>query len=158
VSETGAGNSGAGRDVTDDPAFPEWLSATLKAAQAAGEPIQFVNIWDSNGGGNYAFTGAGANKPLEAAAWSRYFGAQSNATLMVVAPAIIGLTAATDTGTTSSDGITGDTCPTVMGIAAPGSTITLVDSNGATLGTAAVTTAATWSIAIGSALAQGHIH
>ena len=75
IPETGAGNSNAGTDVSDDAAYPQWLAQQLATAQAGGEKISFVNIWDSNGGGNYEFTSAADNKPLEAAAWAKYFGA-----------------------------------------------------------------------------------
>ncbi len=74
LPETGAGNSNSGTDVTDDAAFPEWLSQQLATAQASGVTIVFVNPWDSNGGGNYEFSRAGDGKPAEAAAWARYFG------------------------------------------------------------------------------------
>ncbi|HEY0204778.1 MAG TPA: carbohydrate-binding domain-containing protein [Acetobacteraceae bacterium] len=76
VPETGAGNSNGGTDVSDDAAFPQWLAQQLTAAQAAGEKIAFVNLWDSNGGGNYEFSHASDGKPTEAAAWAKYFGAQ----------------------------------------------------------------------------------
>ena len=75
VPETGAGNSDGGTDVSDDAAFPQWLAAQLSAAQASGEKIDFVNIWDSNGGGNYEFSHASDGKPLEAASWAANFGA-----------------------------------------------------------------------------------
>lgn len=74
IPETGAGNSNSGTDVVDDAAFPEWLAQQLAAAEVSGEAINFVNIWDSNGGGNYAFTPDSVGKPLEAAAWMQYFG------------------------------------------------------------------------------------
>ncbi len=80
VPETGAGNSNAGTDVQDDAAFPQWLSQQLTTAQSNGEPIDFVDLWDSNGGGNYQFSYASDGKPQEAAAWAQYFGAQSSAT------------------------------------------------------------------------------
>ena len=79
VPEAGAGNSDAGTDVSDDAAYPKWLAAQLSAAQAAGEKISFVNLWDSNGGGNYEFSQASDGKPAEAAAWAQYFGAQQPA-------------------------------------------------------------------------------
>jgi len=72
VPETGAGNAAGGHDVADDAAFPAWLSQTLQASNVA---IKFVSIWDSNGGGNFEFSSASAGKPLEAAAWAKYFGA-----------------------------------------------------------------------------------
>lgn len=77
IPETGAGNSDDGTDVTDDAAFPQWLSEQLTSAQASGLKIDFVNIWDSNGGGNYEFSYASDDKPLEAAAWAEYFGAET---------------------------------------------------------------------------------
>ena len=87
VPETGAGNSSAGTDVTDDAAFPQWLSQELTTARAAGETISFVNLWDSNGGGNYEFTSASDGKPAEAAAWATDFGASAPAAAAPVAPA-----------------------------------------------------------------------
>ena len=47
----------------------------LAAAQAAGVKISFVNLWDSNGGGNYEFSMPLDGKPAEAAAWAKYLGA-----------------------------------------------------------------------------------
>ena len=72
IPETGAGNSNNGNDVADDAAFPQWLAQTLAAS---GDKVDFVNVWDSNGGGNYAFSPLGNAKPGEAAAWAQYFGA-----------------------------------------------------------------------------------
>ena len=77
IPETGAGNSDAGTDVSDDAAFPQWLAQQLTAAEAAGEQIGFVNLWDSNGGGNYEFSLPSDDKPAEAAAWAEYFGVQT---------------------------------------------------------------------------------
>ena len=77
IPETGAGNSNAGTDVSDDATFPQWLAGQLTTAEAAGETVDFVNLWDSNGGGNYEFSNAADNKPAEAAAWAANFGAQT---------------------------------------------------------------------------------
>jgi hypothetical protein len=74
VCETGAGNSNGGTDVTDDPTFPAWLSQALNRAMALGANVAFVNIWDSNGGGNYEFSYPGDNKPQESASWQNEFG------------------------------------------------------------------------------------
>ncbi len=74
IPETGAGSSDSGTDVSDDAAFPQWLASQLTTAEAQGEAIDFVNIWDSNGGGNYEFSNASDDKPQEAAAWAQYFG------------------------------------------------------------------------------------
>lgn len=75
IAETGAGNSNAGTDVKDDPTFPQWLASQITTAQAAGLTIAFVNVWDSNGGGNYEFSYTSDAKPLESAAWGQYVGA-----------------------------------------------------------------------------------
>ena len=74
VAETGAGNYSGGADVKDDAAFPVWLAQQLAAGQASGVKVEFVNIWDSDGGGNYNFTDPADGKPLEAAAWAAAFG------------------------------------------------------------------------------------
>ena len=95
VPETGAGNSDAGTDVSDDAAFPQWLASQLTTAESAGEKIDFVNIWDSNGGGNYEFSDPSDDKPLEAAAWAKYFGATSSSS---VGSTVLLDTTATSTG------------------------------------------------------------
>jgi hypothetical protein len=74
IAETGAGNTHDGAGVVDNPTFVNWLSQTL---QQSGVTVSFVNIWDSNGGGQYKFSDATDGKPLEAAAWAKYFGAAS---------------------------------------------------------------------------------
>ncbi len=71
VAETGAGNTHDGAGLTDNPTFVKWLSDTL---HQSGVNVSFVNIWDSNSGGSYGFTGSTDNKPLEAAAWAQHFG------------------------------------------------------------------------------------
>jgi Ca-dependent carbohydrate-binding module xylan-binding len=78
IAETGSGSTSDGAGVADNPTFVQWLSNTL---QNAGVPVTFVNIWDSNGGSNYEFSSPSDGKPLEAAAWAQYFGAQATITL-----------------------------------------------------------------------------
>ena len=73
MGETGAGNSSSGNDVADEAAFPAWLARKL---QASGDTIAFVDLWDSNGGGNYEFSNTSDGKPKEASAWAQYFGAK----------------------------------------------------------------------------------
>ncbi len=104
IPETGAGNSNAGTDVSDDAAFPQWLSQQLTAAQAQGEKIDFVNLWDSNGGGNYEFSNASDGKPQEAAAWAQYFGAQASTALNTTTTST--LTMSTDMAMTAPAAIT----------------------------------------------------
>ena len=84
IPETGAGNSDSGTDVSDDAAFPQWLASQLTTAEGQGETIDFVNLWDSNGGGNYEFSNASDDKPQEAAAWAQYFGATTTTSPDVV--------------------------------------------------------------------------
>jgi hypothetical protein len=70
------------------------------------------------------------------------------------APVITGLTAATDTGSSDSDGITSDTMPTVMGTGEAGATVTVSDGT-TVLGTATVASNGTWVLPVTSALADG---
>jgi beta-mannanase len=71
IAETGAGNTHDGARLTDNPTFVKWLADTL---HQSGVHVSFVNIWDSNSVGQYHFTSSADHKPLEAAAWARYFG------------------------------------------------------------------------------------
>lgn len=71
IAETGAGNTHDGAGLTDNPTFVKWLADSL---QQSGVQVAFVNIWNSNSGGQYQFTSSSDHKPLEAAAWSSYFG------------------------------------------------------------------------------------
>jgi beta-mannanase len=71
IAETGAGNTNDGARLSDNPTFVKWLADTL---HQSGVHVSFVNIWDSNSDGQYRFTSAADHKPLEAAAWARYFG------------------------------------------------------------------------------------
>jgi hypothetical protein len=71
IAETGAGNTHDGARLTDNPTFVKWLADTL---HQSGVHVSFVNIWDSNSVGQYRFTSSADHKPLEAAAWARYFG------------------------------------------------------------------------------------
>lgn len=71
IAEAGAGGTADGAGVSDNPTFVQWLYTTL---ENSGVPVKFVNLWDSNAGSNYEFSMPGDNKPLEAAAWAKYFG------------------------------------------------------------------------------------
>jgi hypothetical protein len=75
LSETGAGNastSPASFGPLDDPDFPIWLNSELSSARASGVTIQNVDIWDV---GNVSFNSS--TRPMEAAAWAKYFGSGS---------------------------------------------------------------------------------
>ena len=75
------------------------------------------------------------------------------------APSAPDLTAATDSGTSSTDNITNDTTPTFTGSGAEaGATVTLYDTNGTTvLGTATADGSGNWSIT-SSTLRHGSAH
>lgn len=93
IAETGAGGNGT-RGPIDDPAFPQWLASTLANA---GVPISFVNIWDLDpGDGNWEFSSPQAGKPLEAAAWAKYFGA-APITVAPPPPAVVTVGSGPDT-------------------------------------------------------------
>jgi hypothetical protein len=71
------------------------------------------------------------------------------------APSAPDLSAATDTGSSSTDNITRNTTPTITGTAEAHSTVTLYDTDGSTiLGTATADGSGNWSITC-SALAEG---
>ncbi len=85
LAETGAGGPGTSGPV-DDPAFPQWLATTLANA---GVPVAFANVWDiSPGDGDWRFSDPAAGKPLEAAAWAKYFGSTAQG---IALPATVGL-------------------------------------------------------------------
>lgn len=75
------------------------------------------------------------------------------------APADLRLTAASDTGVSSSDGITGDATPAITGTAEAGSTVSLYDDTGlldlSLLGTTSVGTGGVWSFTPSAPLADG---
>lgn len=72
IAETGAGNTHDGAGLSDNPTYVKWLADTL---HQSGVSVSFVDIWDSNSGGQYRFASSTADKPLEAAAWAKFFGA-----------------------------------------------------------------------------------
>ena len=79
LSETGAGGDGTTTGPSDEADFPKWLASELASAQSQGVAIDHVNIWDARlSDGNWDFSSPGAAKPLEAAAWAKYFGAGSS--------------------------------------------------------------------------------
>ncbi|WP_052293836.1 Ig-like domain-containing protein [Azospirillum sp. B510] len=72
------------------------------------------------------------------------------------APSAADMTAGTDSGPSNSDNVTSNTRPTFNGTAEAGTTVTLYDTDGATvLGTAVTNGMGRWSITPGSALSAG---
>ena len=72
-------------------------------------------------------------------------------------PSIATLSAASDTGSSQSDGITADTTPTLTGTADPGSTVTLYDTDGSSVrGSATADGAGLWSITSAPLAAGAH--
>ena len=155
ICETGAGNTADGAGVSDNPTFVQWLSSTL---ESSGVTVDFVSIWDSNGGGTYEFSNAADDKPLEAAAWAKYFGVQSTAgttTPITVTPAKEAV-ATTDaasvkpfTGVAITDGNGGQTETAIVTLSAAANG-TLSDPKAATDGSTSAT--GVWSVS-GSAAA-----
>jgi hypothetical protein len=151
ICETGAGNA----PVSDNPTFVQWLSSTLTSS---GVEVDFVSIWDDNGGGSYEFSNTADDKPLEAAAWAKYFGAQSTTTVatpITVTPATEAV-ATTDTasatpfkGVAITDANSGQTETAIITLSSAANG-TLVDPNAATDGSTSAT--GVWSIS-GSAAA-----
>ena len=71
IAEAGAGGDGTRTGPVDDPDFPRWLYNVLSLPGAP--KVDYVNIWNINpGDGDWEFTNG--KKPLEAAAWKKYFG------------------------------------------------------------------------------------
>jgi hypothetical protein len=155
ICETGAGNTANGVGPSDNPTFVQWLSSTL---ESSGVTVDFVTIWDSNGGGTYEFSNAADDKPLEAAAWAKYFGAQSTTgttTAITVTPASEAV-ATTDaasvkpfTGVAITDGNGGQTETAIVTLSSAANG-TLSDPNAATDGSTTAT--GVWSVS-GSAAA-----
>ena len=82
IDESGAGpaiQNGITSTVNgpaDDPNFVKWLHDALAAAQASGVTVDHVDIWDATmSDGDWNFSNG--SKPLEAAAYTQYFGAGS---------------------------------------------------------------------------------
>ncbi len=139
VPETAAGNSSAGADVSDDPAFPAWLSSQLSAAQASGEKIDMVNLWDTNSGGsNNEFSNSWDNKPQEAAAWAQYFGANGSSAASSSLPP-----SGASSGSGSSSGSSSPSSPSTSGTTynpgSAGGTITTTGPDTVNVGSGAVT-------------------
>ena len=89
LSETGAGPSSSPVGPADEADFPQWLAGALAQARAAGVTVQNVNIWDTTqGDGDWQFTNG--SKPQEAAAWGKYFGANSTNTMNIAEPTTVG--------------------------------------------------------------------
>ncbi|MBR0934952.1 Ig-like domain-containing protein [Bradyrhizobium jicamae] len=142
IAETGAGNTADGAGLVDNPTFVQWLSQTL---QQSGANVSFVNIWDSNGGGKYEFSNASDGKPLEAAAWAKYFGAVSVATPTVAS--------FSPDSNVVGDGITNANQLTLSGTAVAGSTVEVFDGT-VQIGTATADATGAWSFVTGT-LADG---
>lgn len=100
LSEVGAGlNPDAPPDSgpRDNPEFVAWLAGALHGAQQQGLQVQNVDIWDAYPD---AWTFTNGEAPLEAAAWSQYFGdppdppavpGPATVTVTSVAAAVVGL-------------------------------------------------------------------
>uniref|UniRef100_UPI000AA8BC46 Ig-like domain-containing protein n=1 Tax=Chromobacterium amazonense TaxID=1382803 RepID=UPI000AA8BC46 len=77
-----------------------------------------------------------------------------NIAIQLPTPTVTGLTAGTDTGSSSSDGITSDNTPTVTGTAEGGSTVTIY-VDGVSVGTTTANGSGAWSYNFSSSLTDG---
>ncbi|MBM2885631.1 DUF4347 domain-containing protein [Chromobacterium phragmitis] len=77
-----------------------------------------------------------------------------NIAIQLPTPTVSGLTDGTDTGSSSSDGITSNATPTVTGSAEAGSTVTIY-VDGVSAGTATASGTGAWSYAFSNAIASG---
>ncbi len=145
IAEAGAGNSTAGADNADDPAFVNWLAAELRSS---GVPIEFVNIWDSNAGGSYEFSQASDGEPNEAAAWAADFGARAPAGPLTPSVAIAAQTLAQDTGVSATDLITSNGAVTLAGAVSgyAGTVVEVLDGT-TVLGNATLNGGGVWNYA-----------
>jgi hypothetical protein len=75
---------GCGAVPSDNPWFPRWLRHNFDAAVAAGVPVWYLSIWDSNADVPDLFTDG--SKPQEAEAWAYYFGAGAAPPMPVPTP------------------------------------------------------------------------
>jgi hypothetical protein len=120
LSETGAGNPNDGSlGPNDDPAFPQWLASALQTAEAQGLKVTNVNIW-SNNTGQYDFVNG--ERPAEAAAWAKYFGAGSGT---VTATPVGGSSGSASGGTSSGGTTSGGTTSGGTTSGGSGSTVTI---------------------------------
>jgi hypothetical protein len=78
----------------------------------------------------------------------------ATATAPATPPTISGLTTGTDTGASSSDGVTANACPTLYGSALAGSLVTLFDG-ASVLGSVVAGSNGLWAFAVTTPLAEG---
>jgi len=76
-------------------------------------------------------------------------------TLAPAAPLTPDLTAGSDSGASSTDNITSDTTPTLVGAAEANSTVEVLSGGSTSLGTTTADGSGNWSLTVGSALAEG---
>ncbi len=134
--------------AADDPITPDTTTAqvqifTIFTGPSGTDTAPLADIAAANGG---ALLTAPDNDSLVAALLA-IISAPS-------APVVTGITAATDTGASSSDGITSIAAPEIIGTAMAGSTVT-VSSDGTVLGTTTADDSGAWSFIPSSPLAGG---
>lgn len=139
------------------------ISATLSAAKSASDTLQGSldngNSWTSLNamlsGTSLSWTGvtlSGSNtiklRVVDAAgnAGSAASQAYTLDTSTPPAPSTLVVSAASDSGSSNSDGITNNSMPTITGTGETGATVRLYDSDGSTVLGSTTVTAGTWSI------------
>ncbi|KAB8044655.1 Ig-like domain-containing protein, partial [Janthinobacterium aquaticum] len=150
-------------------------NVTTPTVTGTAEAGSTVTLYDTNGttvlgtavatGGVWSITSSAlasgthnlSVKAVDAAGNSSVASASLSITIDTTAPAAPSapvLTAASDNGSSNTDGITNVTTPTVTGTAEAGSTVTLYDTDGTTVLGTTTATGGVWSIT-SSALADG---
>jgi autotransporter-associated beta strand protein len=127
---------------------------TVQSGDLDADGVALASAIDLNGGTIRDSVGNNANTTLNSV------GSTAGVVVDAVAPAAPSapdLTSGSDTGSSTSDDITGDETPTFTGTAEAGSTVTLYDTNGTTaLGSATTNGSGNWTITSSVLTAGSH--
>ena len=130
------------------------FSYTVQSGDLDADGVALASAVDLNGGTIRDSVGNNANTTLNSV------GSTAGVVVDAVAPAAPSapdLTSGSDTGSSTSDDITGDETPTFTGTAEAGSTVTLYDTNGTTaLGSATTNGSGNWTITSSVLTAGSH--
>ncbi|OQS33721.1 hypothetical protein B0T39_20605 [Chromobacterium haemolyticum] len=123
-------------------------------ATADGSGAWSYNLGSSLADGNHSIRTTATDLAGNASGQSTAYSITVD-TAAPAAPSGVGLSSATDTGSSHSDGVTGNNQPTITGTAEANSTVT-VYVDGTAVGTATADGSGAWSYNLGSSLADGN--
>jgi hypothetical protein len=132
---------GGGSAVTMTNSGGSWTATYTIVAGSTDATSKHVTVTATDNAGNRTQTDSG-NVTLDNHA--------------PAAPSTPAMSASTDTGASSSDGITSNTTPTFTGTAESGATVTLYDTDGTTVLGTATATGGNWSITASNMSAGSH--